>query len=157
MKHALILTAQNPLLGVGPGNYMVAENELATDAGQRRGAWHETHNMYLQWSSEVGIPALLCFLWIIIYSLRQVNALQKLRVQPEHARIASGAFWIQTALVSFSACGFFLSVAYVDTLPLLAGLAIAFTQAAAPLRISASAPAPKQRLTLPVRPRVPAR
>ena len=66
---SLRITAQHPLLGVGPGTFEEYEAEEAKAKGER-GMWHETHNSYTQVSSECGVPALVFYLSAIFLSFR---------------------------------------------------------------------------------------
>jgi O-antigen ligase len=129
LMRSLEMTIENPLLGVGPGNFPAAENGVALEEGQSRGMWHVTHNMYTQVSSEVGIPGFLCFTFIVIHSLRATTRVQQYVRQyssPSHQSLEAPAFWLRVTLIGFSIAGFFLSVAYEASLPLLAGIATAF-------------------------------
>jgi O-antigen ligase len=126
LMQSLKMTVRHPLLGVGPGNFAVAENEVAQAQGRRRGSWHQTHNMYTQVSSENGIPAALLYIAILVLALQATK--RTMRIAPQHRdadTVYKSAFWIRVALLTFAVSGFFLSVAYCDMLPLLAGLAIA--------------------------------
>ncbi|MEZ5396550.1 MAG: O-antigen ligase family protein [Bryobacterales bacterium] len=68
LKRSLIVTLENPLLGVGPGMFVVAENELAVADGRRRGYWKGSHNMYTQISSEIGLVGFVLFGMILVWS-----------------------------------------------------------------------------------------
>jgi O-antigen ligase len=63
------ITIHNPLLGVGAGNFAIAQDNAAKAAGRRRGSWLGTHNTYTQLSSEAGIPVLLMFLTLLVTSI----------------------------------------------------------------------------------------
>ena len=65
LTQSLKVTAQHPLLGVGPGNFEIVS-----------GMWHVTHNTYTQMSAEGGIPAFLFYVlifWRAICNLRVVG------------------------------------------------------------------------------------
>ena len=62
LQQSITLTFTHPLLGVGPGQFMDSEGELAK-ASHERGMWHATHNTYTQVSSRVRHSGVfvLCF------------------------------------------------------------------------------------------------
>lgn len=137
LRQSLRVTAQNPLVGVGVGMFPIAEDATARDAGLRRGSWHVTHNMYTQVSSEVGIPAALCYCVIVFGTFFRLRRASRDASLPQKQRDA--AFWFNASVVGFSASGFFLSVAYEYHLPLLAGVSLAMTR---PTDSLAEAPPP---------------
>jgi O-antigen ligase len=124
LKESLWLTLENPLLGVGPGQFPVAQDARARGQGFVRGTWNVTHNMYTQVSSEVGIPGAVIFCWIIVATFRTLRRVQREAAGVE-ARVEAGAFWLRAALVAYCGTGFFLSCAYEGYLPALAGLTCA--------------------------------
>ena len=60
-SRSIELTIKNPIVGVGPGMFAVAEAEDAQEQNIEE-VWHETHNAYTQVSSEIGIPG-QCSMW----------------------------------------------------------------------------------------------
>jgi hypothetical protein len=70
---SLKITARNPLLGVGAGNFAIAQDNAAKAAGLRRGSWLGTHNTYTQLSSEAGIPVLLLFFALLARSMMWIR------------------------------------------------------------------------------------
>ncbi len=67
-KKSLVSIASHPILGVGIGNFPVVldQNIQLSKAGS------SAHNIYLQVASEMGIPALLTFLFLIWLVLKQI-------------------------------------------------------------------------------------
>ena len=67
-KKSLVSISNNPILGVGIGNFPVVlgQNIQLSKAGS------SAHNIYLQVASEIGIPALLTFLFLIWLVLKQI-------------------------------------------------------------------------------------
>lgn len=127
LQESLWMTLKHPLLGVGPGNFAVVENETAVTKGFAKGAWHETHNMYTQISSENGILAALLYIAVLVLGLQATQRTIHLAKQhPNAQEVEKAAFWIRVATIMFAVAGSFLSVGYSDVLPLLTGLAIAF-------------------------------
>jgi O-antigen ligase len=62
LENSIKYTLQNPILGLGIGNFSVYNGQ----ALHRSNAWYGTHNTYTQASSEAGIPALLLFLFLLV-------------------------------------------------------------------------------------------
>lgn len=94
---SLRVTAEHPLLGVGPGNFEIIS-----------GMWRVTHNSYTQVSAEGGIPAFLFYVlifWCAIVNLRKVRKYSNKRV-----RLFSLA--LEASLVAYLVGSFFASVAY---------------------------------------------
>lgn len=133
MKQATELMLRNPVIGVGYGMFMVAENELAVGSGRSRGSWKGTHNMYLQVGSENGLPGLFVFGTILLASWRSFRTHR--RVRPDATRteraMAHAALAFQTSMVGFLVTGFFLTVAYDYFTPMYAGLAVGLENVAA--------------------------
>lgn len=129
LKKSIIVTLQNPLFGVGAGQFQVAENDLAKAEG-RKGGWHVTHNTYTEASSEAGIPALIFLLGAIWGSMWHLNRVyresRKFRqLQP----ITNMALGFMMTLVLFSICILFSSQTYRFVLPSLVALSVAFVNA----------------------------
>jgi O-antigen ligase len=96
---SLILTAQHPLFGLGPGNFTVAS-----------GNWRVTHNSYTQMSSEGGVPALVLYLLILWNGFVNLRSTKRLAgTGLELKMFASG---LQASLAAFVVAAFFASVAY---------------------------------------------
>jgi hypothetical protein len=96
---SLKVTAEHPLFGVGPGNFVIIS-----------GVWKVTHNSYTQISSEGGIPAFVLYVFILwrgIVNLRDVA---------RHPKLAKGArvfsMGLQASLAAYIVGSFFASDAY---------------------------------------------
>jgi O-antigen ligase len=61
LQNSIKYTLQNPIFGVGVGNFPVYNGQML----HRSDAWYGTHNTYTQASSEAGIPALILFLLLL--------------------------------------------------------------------------------------------
>jgi O-antigen ligase len=156
-RRSIELTLQNPLLGVGIGMFPVAEHGVAVEEGLRRGNWNVTHNIYTQISSEVGIPALFCFLAILVGTWRAFGRVEKAASRHTGGRareIASLAFSFKLSLLSLLVTGSFLSIAHDELFAFLPAIAVALEQAArreglfpiaVPLRLAAPAPRARSR------------
>ncbi|MGE5488929.1 MAG: O-antigen ligase family protein [bacterium] len=124
LKDSLLLTARNPLLGVGPGQFTVAQRDLAGARGEYA-AWRVTHNSYTQVSSENGIPALFFYAAAILSCLRTFRRAARLTGNAQAKELASTGLFLTLSLVAYIVSALFASVAYDLQLPMLAGLAAA--------------------------------
>lgn len=130
------LTIRHPLFGVGPGQFAVAENERATELGRKRGHWLGTHNTYVQFSSEAGIPALVFFLAAIGFAyqtLRRVERKLKNYASVEVERWKRVAFTLRLALISYIVFFVFEHIAYDPFFLQLLGMIVGFEKATASL------------------------
>lgn len=147
-------TLENPLVGVGPGQFATREGNNERTIGTH-GYWHQTHNILTQVSSECGIPALIFFVGAIGATWWLIYRVQKQAQSFDLQEISVAAFCLGLALVSFFAASLFLNLAYRFYLPALTGLAIALysataqqiqalkaTKPASPATPSPSVPAP---------------
>ena len=122
---SLIITMRHPLLGVGPGNFEVVQNELAQARGER-GGWRQTHNTYTQLSSEMGVPGLVIYVVMLFYVFRVLNSIIRTRYPgPNWRNLRQLALTLRTVFILFLSVASFYSLAYNADLPILAGLATA--------------------------------
>lgn len=134
-ERGLAYMADNAVLGVGMGNFPVAEGTISPLARlQERGigvVWGAAHNSFLQVGAELGIPGLLLFVGLI------ASAFASLRRVAHHA-LGTGAAVITVsrlaqsltaAFVGFVVGAFFLSLAYSEMLYTLAALTVALEKA----------------------------
>ena len=126
LKRSIIVTFQNPVLGVGPGMFVVAENEMAVGEGRRRGYWKSSHNMYTQVSSEVGLPAAFLFVYLMVMVWRSLTRAEK--AHPGAFAFAKDmrriGLALKIAMLVFALCGLTLSMAFGAMLPMMCGWAI---------------------------------
>jgi len=131
LKRAIVVTMYNPIFGVGPGNFMVADDELAKQEGRPRGSWRVTHNGYAEVSSEMGLPglALYCMAmlstWVALRRLSRWNG-----SGPQVEEIRHTAFSLQMALLGTSVAVFFGMTLYSYLVPSLLGLAVGLIRCA---------------------------
>ncbi len=122
---SLIVTMHHPLLGVGPGNFMVAQNDLASARGERS-MWHVTHNTYTQLSSEMGIPGLVIYLAFLVFVFRVLNSIARTRKPgPIWQNLRQLALSLRTAFIVFLPVAFFCNLGFNADVPILAGLTTA--------------------------------
>lgn len=127
LMRSVELTFKHPLLGVGHGVFAVADNDAAREDGMRKGAWHETHNMYTQISSENGLIAFSLYIWAMVLTLRNLAVVCKKAgnaTNPHIRRPADLAYLLQLSFVGVAVSGFFLSIGYTSTIPLLSVLSV---------------------------------
>jgi hypothetical protein len=125
LMDSITLTLRNPIFGVGPGMFPVAQDTLARERGEPVGNWHVTHNTYTQVSSECGIPGAILFMGAIVCAFSSLRRVERTR-QPgrdwENLRLMAKS--VRISLWSFCAIGLFASVAYLAFFPILCGLAV---------------------------------
>jgi O-antigen ligase len=96
---SLKVTAQHPLLGVGPGNFEIVS-----------GVWRVTHNSYSQMSAEGGIPAFLLYVLILWRGIANVRVVSRGSHTRKGIRLFSMA--LGASLAAYLVGSFFASVAY---------------------------------------------
>jgi O-antigen ligase len=111
MYAAVLLFADYPLQGVGPGNFPSQFLKKASALGfQIHTEERMAHCAALEIAAENGIFGLLCIIAIITISFRQLLAARRLATDPELRAMAT-AFVVVLVVLAFSS--FFLSFAYV--------------------------------------------
>ncbi len=128
LLRSLELTARHPLFGVGPGQFPVAENNLAKEEGKERGAWYYTHNAYTQTSSEAGILALVLYIMAIVTSYRGLADIRR-RGATEEIREMAKAMQLSMWMVILG--GIFLTTGFGGVPFVILGLAVSFKMAVA--------------------------
>jgi O-antigen ligase len=124
----------HPLLGVGVGNFPVAEGTISPRVTQEhsiRVRWLAAHNSFIQVGAELGMPGLLLFVGLIASAFA---ALRRGGPPPLARPPTRGTFplaqSLRAALVGFVVGAFFLSLAYSEMLYTLAALAVALEKIA---------------------------
>jgi len=123
-KRGIDIIMENPLCGVGIGNFATAEGEIHVRQGGS-GKWSAAHNSFIQIAAELGILGLLAYCAIILYSLRglkkRINVLTGKGLKEKSVYISSS---LVASWVAFLVGGFFLSQAYSNCFYFLAGLSL---------------------------------
>jgi O-antigen ligase len=146
LKKSIEYTFQHPLFGVGPGMFVIAEDDEAKAAGFRHGTWQGTHNSYTQVSSELGIPGCIFYVLVIFLSLRTtVRIYRKTRGDPRMQDIANIAVCLNYVLIVYAVTVFFDYIAYSSMLSVFGGLAASLGRVAQQeiARRTAAAPEPE--------------
>jgi hypothetical protein len=132
LKNSIKFTIRHPLFGVGPGMFVVADDNEAHDLGMRRGQWLGTHNSYTQVSSELGVPAFCFFVAAIVMATRDSYRLYvRTRGDPRTADIGSVALGLHYAMIVYAVTILFEHIAYSVMLPVFGGLVSALVRTSA--------------------------
>jgi O-antigen ligase len=122
---AATVVAENPILGVGMGQDILALNEA-----RGRTTWRSVHNAYLEYAVDLGLPGVALFLWLLIATFRSARAVERYAARrPALSELGIVAAGVQIALVAFAVAAFFHPIAYQFYFFCVAGLAVALTNA----------------------------
>jgi len=130
LKEASLYTLTHPLFGVGPGQFGNYNGQQThhREGSNDPGIWFETHNAYLQVSSECGIPALILFLAALISTFRLMNRIYKrtkgAAATKELKNLHMSVFYMLVSMIGFYVAVFFLNFAYMFQLPAMTGIAM---------------------------------
>jgi O-antigen ligase len=107
---------QNPVLGLGPGNFQTAEGTLAPLARRQQFGigvrWNAPHNSFVQVGAELGIPGVVLYIAMIASAFRALH------------RSAALTPALTASLLGFVVGSFFLSLAYSEMLYTLVALSV---------------------------------
>jgi O-antigen ligase len=132
LKDSLYLTMVHPLLGVGPGNFQVAQNALALARGDLKGMWAVSHNTYTQISSEMGIIGLAIYVMFLYQCFKPLNSITSSKYPGKDWDDLRGmAKSMRTSFVVLLTMALFDSYGYDTNIPILAGLTCALSFIAA--------------------------
>jgi O-antigen ligase len=120
--------ADHPILGVGAGNFEVAEGAWLELNGER-GKWSAPHNAYLQAFADLGIVGGVLFLSLIGVTASRAARLWRPPTSANTASIHRPE--LLAALLAFCVAALFLSLAYSGMLVALVGLTALASGAAA--------------------------
>jgi O-antigen ligase len=115
----------HPIVGAGVGQGHLALNQV-------RGAfWTVVHNAYLNYGVDMGIPALLLFVAMIVTSFRSVRRIERLPPSAIPTEVRWMASAVRISLAGFIVAAFFHPVGYDFYFFYLAGMAVALKATAA--------------------------
>lgn len=147
LKYSVRYTLENPLFGVGLGQFPDQVWSRAKAVGKRVPSMG-THNSYTQVSSELGIPALLLYTGTLFTALQIVYRLYKKTTGvAAMSEVNAMALCLLLTLVVYAVSTMFHHVAYSRHLPTLAGMAVALSYTASrrmeALKAAAAPPNPQ--------------
>jgi len=105
---------QNPLTGVGIGNFPVAEGEGLDDQGFGV-KWNTAHNAYVLAAAELGIGGIVLFIAILLSVSRQAKRSSRVRCrgrEPPDNELVAVADATKYSVVGYSVAAIFLSATF---------------------------------------------
>jgi putative inorganic carbon (hco3(-)) transporter len=109
---ALLVFADHPLVGVGPGRFPAYYRLYADEVAIRvLNEDRQAHDLYLHIAAETGILGLVAFMGILALTLRDLIRVRKrwLTLRPDVAAMATG---LMLAVVTYMTTGLFLHLSY---------------------------------------------
>jgi hypothetical protein len=120
MMIAVRYALSSPLVGAGVGMNMVAMNEA------RGGEWRPVHNVFLEYTVDLGVPGLLLFVWLLWTSVTSAAEVHRQAVHTvEMKELAYLAEGVHISLLAFAVSAMFYPVGYNPYFFYLAALALA--------------------------------
>jgi O-antigen ligase len=114
LYRSIIISLRHPLLGVGMGNFHIVSIHEAV-----------SHNAFTQVSAEMGLAAMVLYVWFMVAPLRRLRQIERERFATRRAsRFYYFAVALQAALVGYMVGSFFASVAYQFYVYYLVGYAV---------------------------------
>ena len=128
LEQSIKFTLENPLFGVGPGQFANFEGQYMTALG-KHGNWHATHNSYTEMSSECGMPALIFMILGLGSAVVIANRTYVRARKMGNEEIMRVSLYFLCAMLAYAVTITFLSCAYRFTLPTMVGFAVAIRNA----------------------------
>lgn len=128
MKDALLLVRDNPVFGVGPGEFADYRYRYLRQPNRMRKLYSPSHNTFLQIGAESGIPGMLLYVTFLFFTYRTVLRIRTMAAQSHHpdaALFSKVAMCLEAALVYFAICALFMTCDWHPHQFVIAGLAIA--------------------------------
>jgi len=114
-KAGLRMFADNPAFGVGAGVFEVAYGQAYRPEGVR-GKWIAPHSSYVQVLAETGLLGFICFLSIIVISIKHLWLARQSTAHGQHDQDVEGLVKLNKGITvgiwGFLACAAFLTQAY---------------------------------------------
>jgi len=133
-KTAIEMAKEYPVFGVGPANFQYVYRRFGNPDEAR-----VAHNVYFQWLTDSGVPALVLFLLMLAVT---VWRMWKLGRNTKHAWAATYARMITISIVGFAVGATFLDKAYYDLIYHVVGISVSLELAAETALSPAQVPAP---------------
>jgi O-antigen ligase len=116
LKRSLYMTAANPVLGIGIGNFSIV--------GQRG---QVTHNAYTQVAAEMGVAAFIFYVLFLVAGYKRLRRMEReTLIDRKLTRFYYLTVGLQASLAGYLVGSFFLSVAYDWYVYFIAAYAICF-------------------------------
>lgn len=116
---AVKYVGQNPIVGAGIGQNMLAMNEVRGDS------WLKVHNVYLVYAVELGLPGLVLYLLLLVSSIRSAGFAQRVAAYIRSSGLFHMAEAVKVSLLAFAVAALFHPSGYHFYFYLFAGLALA--------------------------------
>jgi O-antigen ligase len=111
-KAGMLMIKEHPVVGIGLGNFKaLMPSYLPNEPGIRVDT--VAHNMFIEVAAELGLPALMVFFGIFLFTYRTLGKLRRSASIP--SLIREMALALQTGLVGFAVAGSFVSAEYQKT------------------------------------------
>lgn len=103
LKRSILIAVRHPLFGVGMSNYILYSNTNKA-----------THNAYTQVAAEMGLAALLIYVWFLVSPFNRLRHIEEASRTSKHKPpVYYLAIGLQASLVGYMIVSFFASVAYL--------------------------------------------
>ena len=123
MGHALILTAEHPLFGVGMDQFQNASADLSLSSGEAP-LGHTVHSFLLLVAAETGVPGVILYTCALVFSFTAVvRASRSVKSHPEAVLARDLSRVMLYAITGFIVFMLFSPSAYLYHMPLMAALA----------------------------------
>jgi O-antigen ligase len=124
-KTGVTIMLENPLLGVGLGNFTIAEGMTHGGTKLGSGKWTAPHNSFTQIGAELGVLGLVLFVYLLYRALRNCRTVIRVTKRNPHLRhhfyLAQG---LQVSVYGYIVGGMALSHAFSDFLYFLIALTV---------------------------------
>jgi probable O-glycosylation ligase (exosortase A-associated) len=126
----LLMYADNPVLGVGAGNFPNSYGSKYRPPGSAGGRWHNAHSMYFQVLGELATVGITILLMVLLSNIRTNTRLRRAleirhrgQAPPPRDNELGRMLYLQNAsMLGFIVAGAFLSVAYYPHIFVLTAL-----------------------------------
>jgi hypothetical protein len=125
IRYAFLLTARNPIFGVGMFQFAPCAVDLAVSEGKVMG-WHPVHSFLLLVMAETGIPGVILYTSVLFFCLRALLRIGKFtRNRKDLGMAREVSETLLYSFVGFATCMLFSPSAYTFQFPLMAALVTA--------------------------------
>jgi O-antigen ligase len=116
------ITLKNPIVGVGPGQFIVQDAREKESKGQWAD-WRATHNSYTQVSSESGLPGFFFFVTCIVLGIRtNYRVYRQTKDKTGLEDLAGVSFCMMLSIIGYAVAAIFDHLGYTYHLPILLGV-----------------------------------